>query len=1485
MNKNANVRGSKIKHILLLAVAFVVLIAGLRLLLKSDLVLNQVKIYIENRAGEVLDGSLSVDKLSGDLFTGLTATGIRISNSDGDTPVKADTLHIGYSIFSLLNDPLTIDGIVISGLHVDLIEEGRDSWNLLQLLPKNETVAEDSDPFYWYVRFFRVKNSSVNVKSPRIPSGDLNLRNIGIISSGGLTKSGIMAEIDDFRFDADPAPGQPDASFLLKGAGSRNSVNLEYLILSTGRSLLSAAGSYGENSGFEFDARTSPLSWLDLLHVTGEPYLRKNMDARLILAGSVNDLSIELQSDFEGDEKLNLSLSLDASDDPILKQMQLRISDFDGPSLTGNDSLPKFSLLDYTGNGNLNLTRPENSTWDGSLNISGVKISPVSADGIKADMNLNRDTLEIDILLNNNQQTVNGNALITGLFSDVPEWSASIISSNFNPGNWADGFKTDANINLSADMNGKGFSVSDNPFQFELKLEESKFNSISVKNAGISGTFTANFINGDFSASLGRSSVNSGFRVQNWQDVPSYSVDGTINSFNFAELEGFEAFPTDLNAAFSGEGTGLDFNTMELLVSINADSSIVNGEQINQFNSEMQITGGFLQIRDTRLLSDIADANAIASFNLLNLQDPGNNLDFEIEIKNPSPLAPLFNAEIITGTGTINGKLVNLDSGVPEISNELNLADLRIDSLITIEQISGNSTVTLYENPRALISLSMENPVISSFLIQDFNLTTDFTIDDSLTTGSIEMNLINDMESSLHQAGTFTLFGRDFIIENEKFTFITPYRTFFLQNNFRAGWSNGRLMTNTLMLETSEGEAFVKLEIPALDSLNQNINFEASKLNLGVLQRTLSSQSIADGFFSGRLLLQNSPDSLYMEATGQIDQLEMNGGTMDSLIVDATIENEWLDVDLNSWHNSNSLLQGALRIPYLPGDPFTFDEQFFNRNINGRFQINPSRLSYWISFNENISYEQTDGTLFFEGLIAGTAGNPEFTGRFRATEGTVSGIPLDSLNINLNYLHEYDAIDFEGSLISLNQEILNFNSRLPFSVNLKRFEILLPEESDSLSFDMRTNDFNLAILNNFLPSETMTRARGRLNGNVTLTGTLENILTTGAMRLNSGGVRVLPAGITLEDINSTLLFKPGSVELQNLSMKSGPGRLTAAGSMEFDNLIPGQINARINANRFTVSNTKDIRAIIDLDSRIQGKAITPKVTGTLKILNGFYTLQNFGEKAVEDVQLEGEVRTPEIAYYDSLSMDLTIEFTRDFFIRNRQFLEMEVELSGQLDLLKSKEKEIEIFGTIEGVSGFARPLGKNFTIEDAVVSFTGPPDNPYMNIRTEFRPPQPQTDVTIFYIIEGPADDPAFRFESEPEMELQDILSYTLFGQPFYALEPWQQSVSNSNRGGVASDIAFEFLLDRVENIATQQLGIDVVQIDNTRSGSDSTTSIKTGWYLNRRTFFALLNELTSSTPKTLFILEYLLKDNLELIITQGDDPRQGVDLRWQHDY
>src|SRR5690625_5666901 len=76
---------------------------------------------------------------------------------------------------------------------------------------------------------------------------------------------------------------------------------------------------------------------------------------------------------------------------------------------------------------------------------------------------------------------------------------------------------------------------------------------------------------------------------------------------------------------------------------------------------------------------------------------------------------------------------------------------------------------------------------------------------------------------------------------------------------------------------------------------------------------------------------------------------------------------------------------------------------------------------------------------------------------------------------------------------------------------------------------------------------------------------------------------------------------------------------------------------------------------------------------------------------------------------------------------------MEFVLGGEVDLVKERQEEMQLFGAIEATSGYARPLGKNFELDDAVVTFYGPIENPELNIHTLYEPPQ-AAGVRIYYI-------------------------------------------------------------------------------------------------------------------------------------------------------
>src|SRR5699024_4961253 len=122
-------------------------------------------------------------------------------------------------------------------------------------------------------------------------------------------------------------------------------------------------------------------------------------------------------------------------------------------------------------------------------------------------------------------------------------------------------------------------------------------------------------------------------------------------------------------------------------------------------------------------------------------------------------------------------------------------------------------------------------------------------------------------------------------------------------------------------------------------------------------------------------------------------------------------------------------------------------------------------------------------------------------------------------------------------------------------------------------------------------------------------------------------------------------------------------------------------------------------------------------------------------------------------------------------------------------------------------------------------------------------------NVKIWYMIQGTVENPEFKYKSDPPMDLSNILSYTLFGQPIYKLNPAARSATNSASNNLATNFAMQLLMNRLESVANEKLGIDVVRIENVRVGGKAGTAITTGWYINPRVFFAIQNVITGSTP------------------------------------
>ncbi|TVR17485.1 MAG: hypothetical protein EA391_04790 [Balneolaceae bacterium] len=1472
------------KQIVVTISVLFILAVAIRFALKSDWVFDRITGIVIEQANNQLNGELAIESIRGDLLHGFVINSMHLLDNRQQTVANIDSIRIRYNLRSLLRSPHTVDELQLYNGYISVEQLADSSWNVVNLLPEFEPATEEPEPLEWALEFARLHHVDIRIESALLlPDELLHIDDLYLDFAAGASHTGFFGSVNELSFQLREERLPEPIDVYLAARGDENRITLETLAINTGRTLLEATADY-EIEG-EINQKTELLlSREDLALYLEDLPLRQNLNISFSAGGRLDDLNLSLQATATGLQNLHAGIRIGIEDQITVKQADFQLEGLDVNALTGIEAPAKLERFSFTGEGEFLPDDPNATNWQGSISLSGFDFEPYGMDAFESEYSFNQGDAALTGSICYKDEQILFGALIEDLLGEQPAWDIEINSQNTNIATWLHDEAFNSDLDITAKTTGKGFDREIFSADVNLEINGNRFGDQPFSALKFSGVIDQDVIDGEFFAQLGRSIAEVNLLADNWMDDPSYSFSLFLREFNVAEITGLEDLRTYINGSLIGEGRSAELENLWLLASASLDSSVVNGEEIDAFQADLLIQDQFITIERGILESPIADAGFSLYQHITDFTNSSNRLDFNLVLKNLSPFATLFGFEDLDIQGGMSGQLARNQSDILEFNGNAEIEQILVDNLFTAERITASVKALITEEPEVDARLHIFKPVVMQTGVQDVQLQTYTTIRQDETFGDISFFLSNENESSISQSGSFRVDSLQAMLRTSSLEFNTRQRNLRLSNPFDVTFADDILRVDTLTIRTDDDESYMTLWAPHVDSLKQHVGIDAGNLNLGELQQTILEQSFFSGFLSGNIEVINTTDELDVKATGLLRDFEYEQGRMDSLRFDASIADEWLLADAGGWFENKELFYANLQVPFLPGDPLTFDEQFFEREISGSFRLNESDLLYWLSFLPEGAPAQTEGNISAEANLSGIAGNPELSGNLSVKQGLFSGIRVDSIGVDISYLHENEKIGFAGKVVKDRVPILDFNANLPLLVNLKQAEVLLPADDDSVEVDFSTNNFDLALLNSYVDPDLIRSISGRLEGNISLTGIISNLEPRGRLVLTGGSMRVVPAGLNLTEIASSIGFEPDKIELQQFTLRSGPGRLRATGQVDIVNLVPSSININMTANQFRAINTPEFNALVNATANLSGSAENPVLRGDVTFLNGLVNLQNFGERVVEDVVLDDEEEPEPFEFYDQLAMEMNVNFGRNFLIRSRQYLDLEFALGGELDLLKEPGEELQMFGTLEGLRGFVRPLGRNFELDEAIVGFFGPIDDPQLNITTRYTPPQ-SPGVNIFYIIDGTLQDPDFRFDSDPQLELQDIISYTLFGKPFYELESWEQVVAGSGSSPSAADFALEVLLDRVEMLASQRLGIDVVQIDNTRSGSNNTTSIKTGWFLNERTFFAILNEVGSSRPKTLFMLEYLLRENLELIITQGDDSREGVDLRWRREY
>src|SRR5262245_34752993 len=105
---------------------------------------NRVRVYVIAQASKYLNGDITIERLGGNLFSGLELEGLAIS-LEGRPVVSVKDIGLRYNLYQLITSDLTIDELRVNEPVVRVEPDG-EALTIAQLIKKQEREADRRGP-------------------------------------------------------------------------------------------------------------------------------------------------------------------------------------------------------------------------------------------------------------------------------------------------------------------------------------------------------------------------------------------------------------------------------------------------------------------------------------------------------------------------------------------------------------------------------------------------------------------------------------------------------------------------------------------------------------------------------------------------------------------------------------------------------------------------------------------------------------------------------------------------------------------------------------------------------------------------------------------------------------------------------------------------------------------------------------------------------------------------------------------------------------------------------------------------------------------------------------------------------------------------------------------------------------------------------------------------------------------------------------------
>jgi translocation-and-assembly-module (TAM) inner membrane subunit TamB-like protein len=538
---------------------------------------------------------------------------------------------------------------------------------------------------------------------------------------------------------------------------------------------------------------------------------------------------------------------------------------------------------------------------------------------------------------------------------------------------------------------------------------------------------------------------------------------------------------------------------------------------------------------------------------------------------------------------------------------------------------------------------------------------------------------------------------------------------------------------------------------------------------------------------------------------------------------------------------------------------------------------------------------QLAGRMNARAEITGTPQAPVVDTEFKVANGKFRDVAYASFAGMLRYSR--DSADVDVQLQQNAAQALTVKGHVPFAAFREN-----KQSGDRFDLHVESTPIDLGLVQGLTPA--VTRVKGTLQAKFDVTGASDDPRLAGTITVKDGAFRVEDTGVSYTGLDGRIDLLPDRVHIDDLHVLDNQNQqLSASGDLNVSRLQVGDVNLYFSTTDFKVLDNEMGNLRLNSDLRLTGTLASPRIEGELDISTGAINLDavlaRIGSSPYattaseapgtltgeENVETESSWRRPQLAVHLVIPNNLVIK-AQDVRTSSQALGlgTVNLTLGGDLNLGAKPGEPMTVVGAVNTIRGFYDFQGRRFQIlRDGTVRFEGEPItqlDPALNVTGE----RVIQAVTAHVNIRGRLRKPEVELTSVPPLEQSDILALIVFNQPLNQLGTGQQASLAQRAGAMAAGAVSSQL---TSSVATS-LGVDQLEI-NVAPAIGVTAEVVVGQQLSQNLYVKLQQEL-GDRSQTNVILEYEFTKwlRLQTNLLQGSSASQqpfqrirstGIDL------